>query len=217
MTTVRDLRPDELLAATRVLVHAFDEDPALRWLLPDDHERARAAPHLARCWLEYGLRYGRVWCTDGVEAVAVRRPPGAEGLDGWGLLRSGGLRAAWALGPAAVLRMLRAGVAADARHADAVQGPHWYCWLLAVAPEHQGKGLAGALVDHTFAAADRDGVPCYLESTNPRSVAVHRHHGWRVVDDGPVPGTALQVWSMVRAPTNQASARRAGVTSLVPA
>ena len=29
---------------------------------------------------------------------------------------------------------------ADARHAASVQGDHWYCWLLAVHPDHQGEG-----------------------------------------------------------------------------
>ncbi len=198
---IRDLRPSELPAATRLLVSAFEDDPALRWLLPDPAVRASAAPLLAEGWLRYALRWGRVWCTDGLEAVAVRRPPGAEHLHLWGLIWAGLWRLPLLLGVAGTFRLLAGGAAADARHHAAVQGPHWYCWLLAVHPDHRGRGHAGELVAHTFAQADADGVPCYLESTNPRSVAMHRHHGWRVAATSRDGG--LQVWSMVRAKADE--------------
>lgn len=197
---VRDLTEADLPAATTVLVRAFDADPALRWLLPDSEHRRTASPVLARCWLRYGMRYGRAWCTDRVEAVAVRRPPGSEDVYAWGLLRSGGLSVLWALGVLGSLRLLLAAFSSDLRHADGVRGSHWYCWLLAVHPDHQGKGHASELVSHTFAHADADRVPCFLEATNPRSVEVHRRHGWRVASFGTLPGTDLAVWGMVRSP-----------------
>jgi GNAT superfamily N-acetyltransferase len=204
MHTVRDLRPDELPLAVDLLVRAFDEDPALRWLVPDDDARRRVAPVLATAWVTYALRWGRVWCTDRVEAVALRRPPGAEHLHAWRLLACGFWRVPFVLGIAGTLRLLRAGAAADARHRAGMPGPHWYCWLLAVHPDHQGEGLSTALVDHTFARADADGVPCWLESTNLRAVRVHRHHGWQVHGAAPVPGTSLQVWTMIRRPARVA-------------
>lgn len=208
MTTVRDLRPEEVPRAADLLARAFDEDPALRWLAPDDDTRRRVAPVLAGCWLAYGLRWGRVWCTDDVAAVAVRRPPGAEHLGLGRLLAVGFWRVPLLLGLAGALRLLRAAVAADARHRAALTGPHWYCWLLAVHPDRQGEGLASALVAHTFARADADGVPCWLESTRPGAVRVHRHHGWQVLGADPIPGTTLPVWTMVRHPAGPGAAAR---------
>lgn len=197
---VRDLHPTELDRATEVLVHAFDEDPALRHVLPDAEVRRRVGPRLARAWLTYAMRYGRVFVTDGLEGVALRRPPGQEHLSVWGLIVCGFLPVLWALGPRAVWKLLVAGHVTDARHQAAVSEPHWYCWLLAVDPKHQGEGHGGALIRHTFAQADRQGRLCYLETSSERALSCHRRHGWEVVDAGVVPGTDLMVWNMVRRP-----------------
>lgn len=197
---VRDLQSHEIPAAVRVLEHAFAADPSLLHLLPDPAERAWIGPALAHGWVRYAMGWGRAWCTDGLEGVALRRPPGAEGFDPWGVIASGMWQAPLLLGPAGTTRLVRAAAAMDARHARAVQGPHWYCWLLAVDPARQGGGHGGALMAHTFDRADADGVPCYLETTSERALSVHLAHGYAIVDDDAIPGTDLRVWSLLRRP-----------------
>jgi GNAT superfamily N-acetyltransferase len=196
--TVRDLTEADLDRAVDVLCAAFDDDPALRFLLPDDDTRRAVAPRLARASCRYAMAHGVAWCTDDVDAVALRRPPGAEDLDAWGVVTSGLAALPFLLGPAATWRLARADWETSRRHAAALSEPHWYLWNLAVRPDRQGTGLGSALMAHTFAQADHDGVPCYLETTNPRSLAIHRAHGFDVVAAGPIPGTPLTVWSMVR-------------------
>jgi ribosomal protein S18 acetylase RimI-like enzyme len=58
------------------------------------------------------------------------------------------------------------------------QEPHWYLPLIGIDPAHQGKGLGGALLDHALALSDRDGVPAYLESSNPRNISLYERHGF---------------------------------------
>ena len=58
------------------------------------------------------------------------------------------------------------------------QEPHWYLPLIGIDPAHQGKGLGGALLDHGLALPDRDGVPAYLESSNPRNISLYERHGF---------------------------------------
>jgi ribosomal protein S18 acetylase RimI-like enzyme len=56
--------------------------------------------------------------------------------------------------------------------------PHWYLPLIGVVPAHRGKGVGDALMRHALAACDRDGLPAYLESTNPRNITLYERHGF---------------------------------------
>src|ERR1700759_5436172 len=42
----------------------------------------------------------------------------------------------------------------------------WYLVYLGTRPEARGKGYARKLVEHVTKQADREGLPCYLESSN---------------------------------------------------
>jgi len=198
MSSVRDLREDEIPQATSIIARAFARDPALSFLLPDPSDRLRTGTRMVASWIRYCRGWGAAWCTDGLEGVALRRPPGSPGLHPWGVVASGMVWAPLWLGLAATVRLVRAAVETGRRHATAVRRPHWYLWMIAVAPEAQGHGHGGALMAHTFERADREGVPCFLETTSPRALDIHAAHGFEVAAEGLVPGTDLQVWSMVR-------------------
>ena len=56
--------------------------------------------------------------------------------------------------------------------------PHWYLPLIGVDPAHQGKGHGDALMSYALDRCDRERVPAYLESTNPRNISLYRRHGF---------------------------------------
>ena len=60
--------------------------------------------------------------------------------------------------------------------------PHWYLEVLSVRPEHQRQGLGSRLVTPILERADRDHVPCDLETADPDNVAFYRRFGFEVVD-----------------------------------
>lgn len=51
-----------------------------------------------------------------------------------------------------------------------------------------------------LARADREGMPCYLETETEGNVAFYRKRGFQVVSAGLVPGQSLRIWTMLRAP-----------------
>jgi GNAT superfamily N-acetyltransferase len=68
-----------------------------------------------------------------------------------------------------------------------------------VDPAHRGKGYGTALLGFALEQCDRDGVPAYLESTNPRNMSLYRRHGFEPV--GRIQeGTSPVIVPMVRAP-----------------
>ena len=60
-------------------------------------------------------------------------------------------------------------------------GPHWYLPLIGVDPAHQGKGHGEALMQHVLAQCDREHLPAYLESTNPRNISLYKRHGFEAL------------------------------------
>ena len=59
--------------------------------------------------------------------------------------------------------------------------PHWYLPMIGVDPSQQGRGIGSALLTHALAICDRDGLPAYLESSNPKNVPLYERHGFEVV------------------------------------
>jgi ribosomal protein S18 acetylase RimI-like enzyme len=61
--------------------------------------------------------------------------------------------------------------------------PHWYLPLIGVEPNAQRRGLGAALMHHAIARSDRDGLPAYLESTNPRNISLYKRYGFEVMGE----------------------------------
>lgn len=58
--------------------------------------------------------------------------------------------------------------------------PHWYLDLLVVRRARQRQGLGRAVVADGIERADRDCVPCYLETADPATVAFYQRLGFAV-------------------------------------
>lgn len=57
---------------------------------------------------------------------------------------------------------------------------HWYLPWFGVDAAVQGRGLGGALMQHCLEVMDKDHLPAYLDSPNPRNVSFYERHGFVV-------------------------------------
>lgn len=57
--------------------------------------------------------------------------------------------------------------------------PHWYLPMIGVDPGYRGQGLGGKLLAHVLEMVDHDGLPAFLESSNPRNLGLYERHGFR--------------------------------------
>jgi GNAT superfamily N-acetyltransferase len=75
--------------------------------------------------------------------------------------------------------------------------PHYYLSLLATHPDHRGKGTGMGLLADNLARIDAEGVPAYLESSNPANdhryerLGFHRWGEFPLGEDGP---SVTQMW-----------------------
>ena len=92
----------------------------------------------------------------------------------------------------------------EALGVPATAGPHWYLGVLATDPARQGTGLGRAVTTPMLAAADRAGLPAYLETASDTNVAIYRRLGFEVVREVDMPDGGPRCWLMRRDPQEAA-------------
>ncbi len=78
--------------------------------------------------------------------------------------------------------------------------PHWYLQLVMVSPQYQGRGLGDALVAPGLEAADREGLPCFLETQAIGNLAYYARLGFEQVAETTDPTGVGTLWSLLRPP-----------------
>ena len=206
MTETRE--PIRLLAsrkaqAAHMLARAFLVDPVYTAIFPDTAERERALDGLFGAVIGYTLVYGLVHTTPAVEGVACWLAPKNTDITLWRALRTGLRlqRAVARFNPRARREFMAALAYIEEIRKREAPGSHWYLWALGVDPNCQGQGIGRRLIRPVLTRADRDGVPCYLETQTERNVAFYRKRGFAVVSDGVVPDQQVRIWAMLRKPS----------------
>jgi GNAT superfamily N-acetyltransferase len=80
---------------------------------------------------------------------------------------------------------------------------YYFCNIVTVLPEAQGRGVGRALMEIVLKEADEKGIPCYLESSRMKpNVGIYEKFGFRLVkemlcDDD---GTGIHLYCMIREP-----------------
>jgi len=184
---------DRPKAIAQTLATAFQDDPALSWILPDADKRRGVLPRFFAIMAQQSHRHGVVLASENTEAASLWYPPGA--------VQDGALASAWDN-----LRLLTVfggslprGIAvAEAMYAHHPH-PQTYDYLryVGVAPDAQGKGWGGAMVRAGIARATKHGRGVLLETATPSNVAIYTRLGFEVTEEWAVPGGGPQFWTMV--------------------
>jgi ribosomal protein S18 acetylase RimI-like enzyme len=153
--------------------------------------------------LRHALPHGQVYTTADLRAVTMWSPPG-----GWKLPTSALIRAAPQMALAAGARLPRLlGRLGAIEKLHGQQPPHhWYLEFVGAATGARGGGAGSALLAQALRRFDRDGVPTYLESSNPRNLAFYQRHGFVVTGEHEFAGGPPQ-WTLWRDADGSQSAR----------
>lgn len=196
--TVIPLQAQNAAKAGNLLGRAFAEDPLMTFWLPKAAQRHRHVPRLMRFVVRYSLQYGIVETTSPENGIACWLPPGEVNFHYGALLRTGWLPIPFQSGLHNYARMFDNENYTHLIRLRACPGMHWYLWALGVEPARQGQGIGGTLLAAGLEHVDAQGLPCYLETHNPRNLPIYRHFGFEVFEEGEVPGHGLRFWGMRR-------------------
>ena len=177
------LSPGQHRAGGAAIAAGHADYPTFRHVFPDLRRRARALHAFFSATVRDAIPFGSalaIWRGPLVAATAVWLPPGGNP---WSTRRklaaTPGLSRVMLADPRAFPSFVRYG--ANVERAQDPE-PHWYLEVLSVRPEHQRHGLGSRLVTPILERADRDRVPCHLETADPANVDFYRRFGFEVVD-----------------------------------
>jgi GNAT superfamily N-acetyltransferase len=209
---LRILADSDVASAARLLGRSFDDDPGSVVFVDDPQLRLRlnelSSARALRAALPHASAYGAE-IDEGLAGVAIWHPPGTKSGS-----VSASVRYARALAgelpelPPVVARLattlitdLPAARRLTARRRDAVRrassGASWHLAVLATDAAYRGRGVARLLIEHVLHRCDADGLPAWLETTNPVNPAIYERFGFTTVAEigG---GRGLPTWWVMR-------------------
>jgi GNAT superfamily N-acetyltransferase len=178
---------------TELFCRAFYDDPIWAWAFPNDERRLEQYRIWWGLFMHSALPHGSIWMTEDRGAAALWIPPGQPELGEEDEARVEPLLREL-LGPHAedVLTLLERFEASHPRHA-----PHHYLSLLGTHPNHRGQGKGMALLSENLDRIDTQGMPAYLESSNPVNHQRYERLGFVQVGEFSAPNggpTAACMW-----------------------
>ena len=173
------------------IVTAFISDPAARWMYSDLHQYLTDFPDFVRAFAGKSFDYQAAESVSGFDCAALWLPPGVQPDE------------------AAVVDLIQSTVMEE-RLPDVFKvfeqmgtfhptEPHWYLPLIGVVPADQGRGCGSTLLRRALGRCDRNGLPAYLEATNPRNASLYERLGFKAVGRIQA-GSSPEIIPMLRQP-----------------
>ena len=189
-------RRDAIAIASR----AFTVDPLFGFFTRDRLHAHRVLPRLLAGYVADLVGFGDCWIIDD-DGETV-------GIAGWFSPRG------FPRGVRREARVAASGLSATVQMVHPVKGarlfaevershpkePHWYLSLLVVDPDWQRRGFGSRLIRPGLAAADEEGLPCYLETQKEANLAWYARFGFELTRTIELAGTP-PVWCLTRPAT----------------
>lgn len=200
MNTVQKATTEDLARVTDALASAFSYDPLFQWMAGVD-EHTSIEPKLSvlfRAWAKLDLSNSDhlVFTTGDSTGASIWKQPND-----------------WKMSGGAMVRLLPAMVRALGKKTPRMIGAfstiekvhpteeHYYLEAMGTHQDHQGTGVGSILMREMLDRCDAEGMPAYLESSNPRNVPFYGRHGFEVtgeIDVGKGAPTVTAMWRSAR-------------------
>jgi len=189
----------EIEKASKVLAEAFRDDPDTSVLIPDLETRVKKLPEFFRFFVRFGLNYGGVYSpTENLEGISIWLHSSRMKMTFPRSLRSGILRLTLKMDGPTMKRFDKYGKDVEKVHEKVLDRQHWFLLAIGVDPNLQGMGYARKMLDPVLRRADRQGLPCYLDTDRKVNLRIYERFSFQVVKKYESLGN--DHWAMVREP-----------------
>ena len=185
---IRAATSEEREQVLATIVLGFSSDPLVRWMWSDPAAYAQSAEGFD-AFGGKAVDNNTAFIADEFHGAALWLPPGTKSDEE--AFAAFSQRVA---DPEKMADMMGLFEAMAEYHPE---GDIWYLPIIGVDPIHQGRGVGAALMKHALALCDADGLPAYLESSNPRNISLYERHGFEVIGEIRI-GAAPVVTPMLR-------------------
>jgi ribosomal protein S18 acetylase RimI-like enzyme len=176
------LSPQQAAEAGMVIAASHADYPGFRHVFPNTEARRRAlGPFMvatARDAAAHG--HGLIAESSGIVGVALWMPPGTFPLSSGRKVRMTPalIRMTLTVGGGAMRRFAQVGSALERAHPPE---PSWYLQAMGVHPRVQRRGAGSRLMAAGIALADKDQLPCYLQTSDPANVKYYERYGFELI------------------------------------
>lgn len=181
MATVRLATPDDRARVVETMVAAFAADPVLRFQFPDDARWVDGASIFFGALFDKRVIRDAVWVAEDGLAAALWDPAGSTGSSDLSGLRAD--------------ELVRVEEYDHAVHGSLPDELFWYLGVLGTHPDAVGRGLGRAVMRPGIETATAAGLPCVLETSNPRNLDFYGRDGWTPIGSISEP---VQTWILRR-------------------
>lgn len=175
--------------ALSAMMLAFSGDPFFRWFAPDPDLYVRHGCDLMNAFGGNSFNNGTAYASANYEGVSFWLPPGVKTDE--------------ELAHESISQIVPAELLETVWSIFGEMGNYhpkedcWYLPLIGVDPARQGQGLGSALLKHALEIIDRNSLPAFLESSNPRNISLYERYGFEVVGRIQI-GSSPPVHPMIR-------------------
>jgi ribosomal protein S18 acetylase RimI-like enzyme len=181
VTGVRTAHAGDADEVGRVLADGFEADPVMGWVFEEPGRDRKLRAFFGFLAHEALVPLGATYVLPG--SCAGWTPPGSADWPDERGQRFGELLAR-TCSPGDAERLGILDTVTRERHPP---GAYWYLSVVATERAAQGRGLASTILRASLEPVDAAGLPAYLESTNPRNVALYERHGFVVTGEVQLP------------------------------
>lgn len=184
--------------AGKVAAKAYFEADDFSTFSTNPSKRMKYLTKTMNMTFNYSLKFGVVYApSQNLEGVAAWLPHDKVKIPIWQYVRLGMLPVIIRVGKDVRNELLRYDKLAKNKHKEYANFPHLYLYNIAVDPEHQGKGWTSVLMKPMLVKADKERLPCYLESPE-RNVSLYEHFGFEVLEHISRTDSDNDIWLMMR-------------------
>jgi len=197
------LTSDDVKKACVVAGNAFQDDPVMVFVYPDEEERKQNAQYGFYTLYNYSIKHGLAYATsENLEGITLWLPPDKVYHSTWTMMRYGGFYTMRKVG--LKLKVMKRTMMVfnyeEERHKHLVPYDHWYFQNIAVKPEEQGKGYGGLLISTMLKTIESEGLPVYVDTNTEKNVSIYQKYGFEIIEHGIIPETPIPLWCMLRKP-----------------
>jgi GNAT superfamily N-acetyltransferase len=180
MVAIRQATPTDRKALASALASAFSEDPLFGWIAGPNAPLEDRLRVFLDAFLKVNLAKPDhlVFVSEDGTGAAIWQPVGK-----------------WKVPTGDLVRALPAMVRAFRFRTPAMMGAltaiekvhpkedHYYLEVLGTRKDRQSKGIGSAVINAVLERCDEEGMPAYLESSNPRNIPFYARHGFEVREE----------------------------------
>jgi len=197
-TKIIRLEKTQINQATETLVDAFSKDPLIEFIYPPESGKREKFSHdFSKINLRYAQPLNYTYTTPEFKGIAAWIPPDKYPLNFLKLLQLGFYRIPLQLGLGKTRKLLYLFSMFEKYHKQDMNQPHWYLMALGVSETYQGQGIGNLLIQPILERADKEGLPCYLETSTERAVRFYQRNGFEILRTEEQP---VKFWTMKREP-----------------